>query len=104
MGILSRCAELGVKGIVAFGMGLTLREGNREYFYSALDRHFHGLKQRYISTYGNAYILPSPNENRLLSLFHSFCEKYNIIHDTEKCFGYLNELPEKFVQMSLFDV
>ncbi|MBR1824333.1 MAG: radical SAM protein [Ruminococcus sp.] len=104
MGILSRCAELGVKGIMAFGMGLTLREGNREYFYSALDRHFHGLKQRYISTYGNAYILPSPNENRLLSLFHSFCEKYNIIHDTEKCFGYLNELPEKFVQMSFFDV
>ena len=51
--ILKSCAEVGVTGIITFGMGLTLREGDREYFYAALDRHFPGLKARYISAYGN---------------------------------------------------
>ena len=41
--ILNECAEAGVKGIINFGMGLTLREGDREYYYAALDKHFPGL-------------------------------------------------------------
>ena len=36
-------------------MGLTLRKGNREYFYSQLDRHFPGMKEKYIQTYGLQY-------------------------------------------------
>lgn len=43
-GILDYCIEAGVYGIICFGMGLTLRDGNREYFYQQLDRHFPGLK------------------------------------------------------------
>lgn len=103
LGILEKCREAQVKGIVCFGMGLTLRDGNREYFYNALDRHFPGLKQKYIAVYGNSYEVSSPNERRLMTIFHEYCEKYSIIHDTEKCFGYLKELPEKYVQMSFFD-
>ncbi len=57
--ILEACAKVGVKGIIDFGMGLTLREGDREYFYAALDKHFPGIKKRYIETYGNAYDLSS---------------------------------------------
>lgn len=53
-GILSYCIEAGVKGIICFDMGVTLRDGDREYFYHALDQHFPGLKQRYIRTCGNA--------------------------------------------------
>ena len=60
LAIVDACAEAGVKGIINFGMGVTLREGNREYFYAQLDRYFPGLKQRYIRAYGNAYELPSP--------------------------------------------
>ena len=45
LSILDACAEAGVKGVINFGMGLTLREGNREYFYTKLDRYFPGLKQ-----------------------------------------------------------
>ena len=41
------CIEAGVHGIVNFGFGLTLREGDREYFYAQLDKHFPGMKQRY---------------------------------------------------------
>jgi len=67
--IVELSADAGVKGIIHFGMGLTLREGNREYFYAQLDRKFPGLKQRYIGTYGNAYELPSPREGELLAVF-----------------------------------
>ena len=58
-GILQSCIDAGVKGILCFNMGLTLREGNREYFYGQLDRHFPGMKQRYIRSFGNAYELNS---------------------------------------------
>ena len=67
-GILNYCVEAKVYGIINFGMGLTLREGNREYFYKQLDRLFPGLKGKYIAYYGNQYILPSPNENHLYKI------------------------------------
>lgn len=59
--LLDACIEAGVKGIICFGMGVTLRDGDREYFYKALDRHFPGLKEKYVRTYGNSYELESPN-------------------------------------------
>ena len=102
LGILDACAEAGVKGIINFGMGLTLREGNREYFYTKLDRYFPGLKQGYISAYANAYELPSPRHQELMELFHTSCEKYRIWHDNDRIFSYLSTLEEKEVQMSLF--
>ena len=101
--ILEACAQTGVKGIINFGMGLTLREGDREYYYEALDRHFPGLKQRYIDTYGNDYELPSPNTPQLTKLFDSFCKEKGIMHTPDDCFKYMGEYPEKYAQLSLFD-
>ncbi len=101
-GILKYCIQAGVKGIICFGMGLTLRDGNREYFYAALDRHFPGLKQRYQQTFGSAYVLESPDNDALMRLFHAVCEKYGIMHDNEQIFAYLQELPERYEQMTLF--
>ena len=49
------CREANVKGIICFDMGVTLREGDREYFYQKLDEHFPGMKERYIRTFGNSY-------------------------------------------------
>lgn len=63
-GILDMCREANVYGIICFGMGLTLREGNREYFYEQLDRLFPQLKQKYIQTYRNQYIIESPANSR----------------------------------------
>ena len=100
--ILEACHAVGVKGIVTFGMGVTLREGDREYFYAALDRHFPGLKERYISSYGNAYILPSPNEAKLMRLLRETCRRYSMMYEPEACFSYLNEMPEQYEQMTLF--
>lgn len=99
--ILSECVRIGVKGIICFDMGLTLRDGDREYYYEALDKNFPGLKKRYIETYGNQYELPSPNDKELMALFHDICKKNNIISNPYKCFAYLEEFPEKFEQMTL---
>lgn len=101
--ILDSCAKCDVKGIIAFGMGLTLREGDREYYYSALDRHFPGLKERYCRVFGNSYELPSPNTKQLLAYFNNFCKEHKIMHTPEDCFAYMRELPPKQdAQLSLF--
>lgn len=104
-GILEYCMEAHVYGIINFGMGMTLRDGSREYFYGQLDRLFPGLKEKYIACYGNQYILSSPNEKRLLEIFHQICEKHHIIHDNDKIFAYLRTYEEKdrCEQLSLFD-
>lgn len=105
LGILEACRDTGVKGIIQYGMGLTLRDGNREYFYAALDRYFPGLKARYVRTYGNAYELPSPKNAELMALFHSFCEENGIWHDNDQVFSYLHALEdESSCQMSFFDM
>lgn len=98
--ILDECIRAGVRGIVCFGMGLTLREGDREYYYAALDRHFPGLKEQYIRQYGNAYSLPSPNEDALMRLFIKTCRDNNIMYTPDECFRFMNEFPEKYEQMS----
>lgn len=104
-GILDYCMRAGVKGIINFGMGVTLREGNREYFYKKLDEHFPSLKQKYISIYGNNYELPSPNTNILYDIFKTECIKNSIMHNPEECFKYLNKFEDKysFPQISLIE-
>ncbi len=104
-GILQSCIEAGVRGIICFNMGLTLREGNREYFYAQLDRHFSGMKQRYIRAFGNAYELNSHRNEELMRLFHKTCEKAGILHDNREIFAYLHAFSEKEAeaQVSFFD-
>lgn len=103
--ILDMCIKAGVYGILCFGMGLTLREGNREYFYEQLDRLFPGLKKTYIQTYGNQYAIESPNGSYLMKLFHQTCEENGILHNNEQIFHYLNEFEVKGEgkQLSLSD-
>ena len=103
-GILNYCVQAGVKGIICFDMGVTLRDGDREYFYQALDKYFPGMKLKYIKNYGNAYELSSPESKRLMEIFREVCKANGIMYDVEECFRYLNEFPEKYVQQSLFDI
>ena len=105
-GILDLCIEAKVYGIICFGMGLTLREGNREYFYDQLDRLFPGLKAKYIQMYGNQYIIGSPENDRLMKLFHQKCFKNGILHNNEQIFQYLHTFEEKNAaeQLSLWNL
>ena len=93
-GIVERCAGAGVKGIICFGMGVTLREGSREHYYTQLDRKFPGLKERTIRTYGSAYELRSAHHRELEALFHSLCAKHGIWHDNDRIFRWLQQLEE----------
>lgn len=104
-GILQICIRAKVKGVVCFGMGMTLRQGNREYFYQQLDRHFPGLKERYIQAYGDQYSIASPRSRPLMRLFHGFCEENGIMHDNTQIFDYLRAFEDKSAgrQLSLFD-
>ena len=101
-GILAYCEAAGVKGIINFGMGLTLRDGNREYFYAALERDFPGLRDKYIRVFGESYGCMSPENAALMALFHRRCEKTGIMHDNDAIFQYLNEFEKRDVQLSLF--
>ena len=102
-GILSCCIQAKVYGIICFGMGVTLRDGDREYFYAALDRHFPGMKERYRKKYGHAYELPSDRNRELMALFRETCGRNGIVHDVDACFRYLQEFPQKYQQLCLID-
>lgn len=104
-GILTYCQEAKVAGIVNFGMGVTLRAGDRDYFYRALDRSFPGLKQKYMQTYGEAYSVMSPDNQELLSYFHKFCKATAIRSNPAEVMHFADHFEEKYkpVQLSLFD-
>ena len=104
--ILQMCIDAQVRGVICFGMGLTLRDGSREYFYRQLDRRFPGLKERYIREYGDRYEVPSPHSDELMRLFHHTCGKNGIMHDNDEIFAYLRHFEEKepFGQLSLWEL
>lgn len=105
-GIVDYCARAGVKAIICFGIGLTLREGNREYFYAALDRAAKidsrfaaspgapSLKERYIRTFDNSYIVSSPREHELMQHLTQQCRKHGIMLGTDSVFKWMEEFPE----------
>lgn len=100
--LMEMCIDAGVKGIVFFGIGLTLREGNREYFYQCLDKEFPGLKEKYMAVYGNRYEVVSPHHRELAKIITDACQEHQIICGVEEVFSYLREFPDKHQQLSLF--
>lgn len=104
LAILDMCIEAKVYGIICFNMGMTLREGNREYYYQQLDLHFPGLKEKYQHIYGNSYEVTSLNNAYLMKLFYDKCHKNNIICDNNELFTYLSTFKQKkeFEQLSIF--
>ena len=103
-GILEYCRDAGVYGIICFGMGMTLRQGDREYYYAALDRHFPGLYEKYHRRYGYDYELPSDHTGELMAYFRAFCAENHIVSDVDEIFAYLHTFPENkgYEQLSLF--
>lgn len=97
--IFESCAEAGVKAILCFGIGLTLREGNREYFYAALERaalrdsRFAGMKERYQKTFGYSYMATSPRDNELMARLARLCAEKNIMLGTDSVFKWMEDFP-----------
>lgn len=105
-GLLKECRMAGVYGLITFGIGVTLRDGDRQYFYQKLDEHFPGLKERYIKVYGNAYELPVPKEKELKKLVRQECEKAGIQWRTKELFAYMHRFEDRQAgeQLTLFDI
>ena len=101
-GILDYCIDADVKGILCFNMGLTLRDGNRQYFYGKLDEHFPGMKERYIKEFGDSYVLGSPNNDELMKYFKKRTAEAGIMNDTYEILSYLAKFPQKTRQSKLF--
>lgn len=97
-GILSSCFEAGVHGILCFGMGVTLREGDREYFYAKLDEHFPGMKDRYVRTFGNRYECSSPRNDALMRVFRDECAAHRVLCETGDVFAYLSAPAKAWAQ------
>ena len=75
--IVNQAQLAGVKYIIpAFGM--TMRNRQREYFYSKLAEHFPGLKQKYIQKFGNKYSCTANSYQELKQVFETLCARYEI--------------------------
>lgn len=103
-GLLDYCVRAKVKGIIMWGAGVTLREGDREYFYSKLDKYFPGVKEKYIKTYGNAYDIPSKNSKEIMDRVFAVGKKHNIMINNKNVFEFINKFEDKTCgeQMELF--
>lgn len=93
--LLDYCIETNVKGIICFNIGLTLRDGNQQYFYKKLDESFPGFKNRYIEKYGSNYVLESENNRQLMDLFYKKTAENNILNKPDDVFRYLRDFPNK---------
>ena len=104
-GILGYCRDAGVRAIVCPRMSVTMRDGNRQYFYKKLDEHFPGMKERYIKEFGEKYELVSPKNDELMRFSYEFCEKNNIIFGWDEPWEFMCEFPShESEQLSIFDM
>lgn len=103
-GLLDYCIRAKVYGILEFGIGVTLRDGDRQYFYAQLDRHFPGMKERYQRAYGNQYELPSKEQEELLQMIRYTCAQNGIVNGAENLFSYMHTFEDKAAgeQISFF--
>lgn len=78
--IVRLAAASGAKYVICH-FGVTMRSGNREYYYAALDRHFPGVKQQHIQTFGDSYVCTSPRIEQLWLAFREECRRHGILHE-----------------------
>jgi len=102
-GLLNYCIEADIYGIICFGIGLTLRDGNREYFYLNLDKYFPRLKNEYQKKYGFNYVITSDNNEMLMRLIYTTCEKHGIVCNNDEVFSFMRTFNDmKGAQLELF--
>ena len=93
--IIDYCIDSNVKGILCFGMGMTLRDGNRQYYFKKLDENFPDLKEKYITHFKNNYHVPSPYNAKLMNIFNKRTSEAGIMNNSNEIFTYLSDFPLK---------
>lgn len=90
--------ENGAKFIHTY-MSMTLRDNQREYYYSKIDPE---IKKRYIETYKQSYLCYPLNVKMLYRIFMEECEKYGILYKMDDIIkAYKKEVLDN-TQLSLF--
>lgn len=79
---LIKYANEGGVNFIYPSFGLTMRQGQREYFYAGLDKAFPDEKYslKYQNKYGNNYYCSSPRAKQLWKLFTNECDKLGILY------------------------
>jgi len=73
LGVVRAAAEHGAAYIIP-SFGMTIRGGQRDYYYGKLDQHFPGLRERYKSTFRDAYHCSAQNYDLLAEIFYNACK------------------------------
>ena len=102
-GLLEYCLQAEVKGIMFWGMGVTLRDGDREYFLSCIGSEVSRTQTKiYTHIMGMHMNCQVHIQEELTQMIWNTCREHGIMCMPEKCFSYLHQYPEKYVQQSLF--
>lgn len=82
LSVVEGAARAGAKFIYP-ALGVTMRQGQREYFLDGLERAFpgQGLKERYLRQYGDRYQCASPRARALWRVFTAACRERGILYD-----------------------
>lgn len=82
LAVVEGAARAGARFIYP-AFGVTMRQGQREYFLDGLERAFpgQGLKARYLRQYGDRYQCASPRAGRLWKVFTAACRERGILYD-----------------------
>lgn len=82
LAVVERAAQAGAKFIYP-AFGVTMRQGQREYFLNGLERAFpgQGLKERYLRQYGDRYQCVSTRARALWRVFTQACRERGILYD-----------------------
>lgn len=83
------------------GMGVTLRDRQRDYFYEALDRDFPGIKAQYIKTFGESYSCGANHAKALYGLLAKTCDELGLYYKMKDIIA-LYKKPYEREQMSFF--
>ena len=80
--VLRKAKECGVRSVYA-QFGLTMRAGQREYFYRRLDEIFPEKKfsECYAKAYGDRYMCSSPYAKRLWNVYTEECKRLGLLYD-----------------------
>ena len=98
---VKKAYESGAKFIHTY-YGMTLREGNREYFYKNLDIHFPDLKKKYQMRYGYEYHCKARHYKELRRMFESECKKYGLLYRMKDIIVAYQTSKQEVTQLSLF--
>jgi DNA repair photolyase len=96
--IVEIAAKCGARFIIPW-FGMSLRDRQRDYYYSQIDRLFPGIRVKYEAVYGNQYVCNSPGEHQLERLFRDRCASRGIITDMK---DYVTQIPDLDSQLKLF--